>query len=74
MNSWMGCEVDQELPAYRETPYVREHRRPGNSGEILPGGEPGQITREEPNYEVPTEHGSGRHYAACHLHRDEGST
>ena len=28
--------------------------------------------QEEPHYEVTPEHGSGRHVAACHLHREEG--
>jgi peptide/nickel transport system ATP-binding protein len=36
--------------------------------------EPSICAREEPRYEVPTEHGSGRHFAACHLHRDEDQT
>ena len=27
--------------------------------------------REKPAYEVPTEHGDGRHFAACHLHRGD---
>jgi peptide/nickel transport system ATP-binding protein len=26
--------------------------------------------REEPAYEVDPEHGSGTHFAACHLHRE----
>ncbi|WP_336342895.1 ABC transporter ATP-binding protein [Halalkalicoccus ordinarius] len=28
--------------------------------------------REVPAYEVPTDYGSSSHYAACHLHREEG--
>jgi len=36
--------------------------------------EPSICAREEPSYEVPTEHGGGRHFAACHLHRDEDQT
>ncbi|WP_135536216.1 ABC transporter ATP-binding protein [Halostella pelagica] len=27
--------------------------------------------REEPAYEVPTEHGDSRHFAACHLHKTD---
>jgi peptide/nickel transport system ATP-binding protein len=27
--------------------------------------------REEPAYEVPTEYGNGRHFAACHLHKTD---
>ncbi|NHN46869.1 ABC transporter ATP-binding protein [Halostella sp. JP-L12] len=27
--------------------------------------------REQPAYEVPPEHGDGRHFAACHLHQED---
>ncbi|MDR5672861.1 ABC-type oligopeptide transport system, ATPase component [Halalkaliarchaeum sp. AArc-CO] len=29
--------------------------------------------REEPAYEVETEYGTSRHYAACHLHQEDGT-
>jgi peptide/nickel transport system ATP-binding protein len=36
--------------------------------------EPSICARELPVYELESEHGTGSHFAACHLHRDTGRT